>query len=89
MSYVNLPHELDMTFENKGVVSFQKNTFKALSDSQMVWISTNQIIPINFKMRMMVLLMPNAFKKQSKKYFEDFKNFAEHGTSVSQLPEKK
>jgi len=30
----------------------------------------------------MAFLMPGAFKKQSKKYMDDFKAFAEHGTSV-------
>ncbi|MFD2552611.1 SRPBCC family protein [Bizionia sediminis] len=83
MSHVSLPHELDMSFQNEGVVSFQKNQFKAISDTKTLWISENTIVPTSLKMRLMLIFMPNAFKKQSKQYFNDFKNFAEHDISVN------
>jgi hypothetical protein len=31
----------------------------------------------------MLFLMPGAFKKQTKKYMKNFKNFVEHETSVA------
>ena len=40
--------------------------------------------PSGFMMKTMALLMPGAFKKQSKKYMIDFKNFVEKGTSVAE-----
>ncbi|WP_337251640.1 hypothetical protein [Maribacter halichondriae] len=38
-----------------------------------------------FMMKTMGFLMPGAFKKQSKKYMEDFKAFAEEGVSVDSI----
>jgi len=33
-------------------------------------------------MKLMAFLIPGSFKKQSRKYADDFKNFAEKGISV-------
>jgi hypothetical protein len=33
-------------------------------------------------MRLVGLLMPGAFRKQSQQYMQDFKAFAEHGKDV-------
>ena len=38
-----------------------------------------------FMIRMEGFLIPEAFKKQSIKYLQDFKDFVAQGTSVSEL----
>ena len=79
----NFPEEFHAIYETKGMHNVQENFFEATSDGKTKWISNCEFTPSGFMMRMMTTLMPRAFKKQSKKYMEDFKNFAEKGTSVA------
>lgn len=81
----NFPEEFHGTYDAKGMLNIQKNYFTETSEGNTKWVSECEFIPTGFMMRMMTLLMPKAFKKQSKQYMNDFKNFAEHGTSVTQL----
>ncbi len=69
-------------FDSSGMHNIQENYFEAIDDNTTKWISKNQFLPTNFGMRIMLLLMPKTFKKQSLKYLTDFKNFAENGISV-------
>ncbi|MCB0463060.1 MAG: SRPBCC family protein [Flavobacteriaceae bacterium] len=78
-----LPREFHANYDTKGMHNIQQNFFEETPDGKTKWISKSEFIPTNFMMRIMVALMPGAFKKQSKKYMEDFKNFAENGTSVA------
>tara|TARA_R110002012_G_scaffold64308_4_gene169090 strand:- start:19739 stop:20197 length:459 start_codon:yes stop_codon:yes gene_type:complete len=78
-----LPQEFHIAYESNGLYSIQENHFKAISDSETLWTSKNEIIPTNFKMRMMLLIMPSTYKNQIKTYLKDFKNFAENGISVN------
>ena len=82
ITYKNLPEEIHMNYDVKGMNNIQKNYFESTVDNYTKWVSKNQFIPTNFMMRMMILIMPNTFKKQSLKYLTDFKNFAENGKSV-------
>lgn len=77
----NMPEEFHATYDAKGVHNIQKNYFKE-ENGKTRWVSESEFQFENFGMKLMGLLMPGAFKKQSKKYAEDFKNFAENGTSV-------
>lgn len=70
-------------FDAKGMHNIQQNFFEAIDNNTTQWTSVNEFVPTNFAMRMMALLMPKAFKKQSEKYLTDFKNFAENGTSLA------
>jgi len=79
----NFPDEFHANYETKGMNNIQKNFFESTPDGKTKWISNCEFIPTNFMMRVMTTLMPGAFKKQSKKYMEDFKNFAEKGESVA------
>ena len=79
----NFPEEFHATYETKGMHSAQENFFKSTSDGKTKWISNCEFTPSGFMMRMMAFLMPGVFKKQSKKYMDDFKDFAENGTSVA------
>ena len=63
--------------------NIQENYFEAVGMDQTKWTSKSEFIASSFMLRMMMFLMPGAFKKQSKIYMEDFKNFAEKGTSVA------
>ncbi|MEX0362496.1 SRPBCC family protein [Flagellimonas sp.] len=77
----NLPDEFHMTYDTKGVHNIQKNYFKEV-DGKTLWVSESEFQFSGFGMKLMAFLMPGAFKKQSLKYLEDFKAFAETGKSV-------
>jgi hypothetical protein len=80
----DFPYEFHATYDAKGMHNKQENFFEELADGKTQWTSTSEFEASSFMLRMMLFLMPSAFKKQSKKYMEDFKKFAENGTSVSQ-----
>ncbi|MGX7667406.1 SRPBCC family protein [Flavobacterium pedocola] len=74
----NLPEEFSGTYEMDGVTNNIKNSFIAVSDTKTLYRTENEfIIKNNFVMKMFALLMPGLFKKQSMKYLESFKKFAE------------
>ena len=77
----DLPNSFHTTYDTKGVHNIQKNFFKE-EQGKTRWISESEFQFENFGMKLMAFLMPGAFKKQSKQYATDFKNFAENGTSV-------
>ncbi|MFC0605562.1 SRPBCC family protein [Winogradskyella pulchriflava] len=78
----NFPNEFHATYTTKGVRNIQQNYFEQIADNQTKWICKNEFEPTNFMMNAMLFLMPSAFKKQTKKYMTNFKNFVENGTSV-------
>lgn len=77
------PYEFHGTYDVKGLHNIQENYFKEDGNGHTVWTSKSEFLPTTFMMRLMTLLMPRAFKKQSKLYMNDFKNFAEKGVSVA------
>ena len=77
----NLPEEMHTTYDTKGVHNIQKNYFRE-EDGKTRWTSESEFQFSGFGMKLMGVLMPGAFKKQSLKYMQDFKNFAEKGISV-------
>ncbi|WP_426430823.1 SRPBCC family protein [Winogradskyella sp. HB-48] len=79
----DFPNEFHATYTTKGVRNIQQNYFESTPKGHTKWISKNEFQPTNFMMNAMLFLMPGAFKKQTKKYMTNFKNFAEKGTSVS------
>ncbi len=78
----NLPHEMHATYKTKSMHNSQENYFKRTSEGFTKWTSKSEFLPLTFFMRLMTIFMPSTFKKQSLKYMQDFKNFAENGTSV-------
>ena len=78
----NLPDELHVTYDTKGVHNIQKNYFKVIDDTTTRWVSETEFQFSGFMMKLIGFLMPNSFKKQSQQYLQDFKAFAETGTSV-------
>ncbi|MEX0291442.1 MAG: SRPBCC family protein [Flavobacteriaceae bacterium] len=79
----NLPYEFHTTYDAKGVHNIQKNYFKDIGGHSTKWISESEFQFSGFMMKLMAFFMPGAFKKQSLKYLQDFKAFAEDGTSVA------
>lgn len=83
VSHSKLPNEFHGTYSVKGIDNLQENYFEETANGSTKWTSISDFLPLNFNMTAMLWLMPKAFKKQSKRYMLDFKNFAEKGTSVS------
>ncbi|KAA3609348.1 MAG: SRPBCC family protein [Calditrichaeota bacterium] len=72
----NLPDEFSGTYETTGVWNEVKNLFSESGDSKTKWISHVDFQLSGF-MKIIAFLMPGSFKKQSFKYMELFKAFAE------------
>lgn len=72
----NLPQEFTGTYETKGVYNIVKNQFIALPGNRTHYISEQEFQFTGF-LKIVAFLMPGAFKKQSKKYLENFKKFVE------------
>lgn len=72
----NLPEEFTGTYEADGVFNVVKNRFVKLAPDRTKYI-TEQEFQFRGWMKLLGLLMPGAFKKQSRKYQADFKQFAE------------
>ena len=78
---MNLPSSFKASYEAKGVYNVQQNIFEEESSDTTRWISTNEFNFSGF-MKIIGFFMPGSFKKQSLKYMNDFKDFAESGKSV-------
>ncbi len=75
----NLPDEMILVYEAKGVWNRCINRFVVLSAEQTLWNFETEF-RCNGWMRVMVFLMPGLFKKQSRADLQHFKEFVE-GTS--------
>lgn len=73
----NLPDEFSGTYETKGVFNTVRNRFEKLSETKTKYITENEFQFKGF-MKIIGFLMPGSFKKQSMKYLQDFKKFAEN-----------
>jgi hypothetical protein len=76
-----LPDQFSATYEAKGVWNEVKNTFTEPQPGTTIWTSENEFKLKGF-MKLMALVMPGAFKKQSFKYMKMFKEFAESRYSI-------
>lgn len=72
----NLPDEFSGTYEAKGVWNEVKNFFYEVDEQTTKWVSENEFRCSGF-MKIFILLMPGSFKKETQKYLEQFKVFAE------------
>lgn len=79
----NLPEEFHGIYEMKGGVNILKNYFIPVSDTQTKWVSESEF-KFSGLMSVMSFFMKGAFKKQSMKYLEQFKAFAEGGEAARQ-----
>jgi len=72
----NLPEEFTGTYETRGMKTRVKNKFEKIDENSTKWIVENEF-QLNGFMKIMAFIMPGAFKKQSFKFMERFKTFAE------------
>jgi len=76
----NLPEIFNGVYETAGVKNWSNNSFVAVGANQTKWIAENEFKFSGF-MKLMGLLMPKAFSKQTGKYMQQFKVFAEGATA--------
>jgi carbon monoxide dehydrogenase subunit G len=72
----DLPKEFSGTYDAKGVHNIIENRFYPVGENKTKWVADNEFQFSGF-MKLMGWLMPGAFKKQSQKFLEDFKAYAE------------
>lgn len=72
----NLPDEFFATYEAKGVFNIVAIFFEALPNEQTKYISETEFEFKGF-MKIIGLLFPGAFKKESQKYLDLFKDMVE------------
>ena len=72
----NLPDEFSGTYEAPGVWNEVQNHFAELGPDETRWTTHNEFRFKGF-MKVMGFLMPGMFRKQSYKYLQMFKTFAE------------
>ena len=79
----DLPEKFCGTYEAKGVWNALENRFEALDAGTTKWTSEVEFRFSSWMMKIMALVMPGAFRKQTRTFMEDFKAFAEQGISVA------
>ena len=72
----NFPDEFSGTYETSVVWNKQVNYFEVIDENSTRWISVSEFRCSGF-MKIMCWLMPGAFKKQTLKLMNHFKEFAE------------
>ncbi len=72
----NLPEVFAATYDAKGVHNLQSNKFIPVSEDKTKWVTDTEFKFSGF-MKLIGFLMPGTFKRQSQKYLDDFKTFAE------------
>ena len=73
----NLPQEKTALYEHKHMVNIMSNYFTALGTDKTKWEVVIEYTKfIGFFPKLMALLMPGVFKKQTQKWLDQFKKFA-------------
>jgi hypothetical protein len=72
----------DREIVGKGMWSAARERLTGTGPQTTLWVSENEYRFSGLMMRLVGLLMPGAFRKQSLQHMQDFKAFAEHGTDV-------
>ena len=73
----NLPDEFTATYHTPGVFNIVSNRFQAIDERTTRYITEQEFQFQSFGMKLMGLIMPGAFKKQSMSHMKSFKAFAE------------
>jgi hypothetical protein len=72
----------DREIVGKGMWSAARERLTESGPETTLWVSENEYRFSGLLMRLVALLMPGAFRKQSLLHMQDFKAFAEHGKDV-------
>jgi hypothetical protein len=82
----NIPKGTVVHFEREivteGMWSAAHDQLTEASPNTTLWVSENEYRFSGLMMRLVGLLMPGTFRKQSLQHMQDFKAFAEHGKDV-------
>ncbi len=73
----DLPREFTGSYEAKGVYNLSRNFFVPLPDNKTKYMAENEFRFDGLFLKLIGFLMPGAFKSQTKKYMQYFKDFAE------------
>lgn len=74
----NFPDEFSGTYVHKHMTNSMVNKFTWLGTNKTRWTAEIEYTQLNgFMIKMMAFLMPGMFKKQTQKWLEQFKAFAE------------
>ena len=73
----NLPHEFSGTYDIKGIYNEVRNYFTEVAADKTKWVSHIEFRFSGIGMKILVALFPGMFKKQSQKFMQLFKEFAE------------
>ncbi|GJQ61331.1 MAG: hypothetical protein SCALA702_03840 [Melioribacteraceae bacterium] len=76
----NFPDTFDATYETKGVKNYLYNKFEEIDANTTKWSMTSDFRFAGLY-KLMGWLMPGAFKKETRKSMEKFKEFAEKAVS--------
>lgn len=74
---------IHFNFDTKVMHNIQRNSFETIDKTTTKWICKNEFFPRSLSARIMLLLLPKTFKKQTQKYLTNFKNYVENGTSIT------
>lgn len=74
---MNPPEEFSATYEAKGVFNEVFNKFEPIEENKTKWI-VNNVFKLSGFMKIIGFFMPGSFSKQTCKYMEQFKEFAEN-----------
>jgi len=78
ISSINLPHEKIAIYEHIHMTNIQTTHFKSLSANRTQYISEIEYTKFNGMLpKLMAIFFPGMFKKQSQKWLDQFKEFAE------------
>lgn len=72
----DLPKELVATYETKGVFNIVSNKFTVVNESQTKWVSENEF-RFTGLMKFMSFFMKKSFPRETRKFMNHFKMFAE------------
>jgi len=73
----NLPDEFTGTYDSDGIWNEVKNRFVEVDDNTTKWVSDVEFKSEKLMMKLMMFLLPGMFKKESFKFMQNFKAFAE------------
>ena len=78
---IDFPHEFHGSYIMDGTINNIQNYFSTSSDNGTLWKCHSYFEFSGFMMKLMAFVMPGTFKKQTLKFMNDFKAFAEEGKS--------
>jgi uncharacterized membrane protein len=73
----SFPEHFNFLYTSKEVKNWNDNHFESIDENTTKWTQSN-VFRCKGAIWLFALLMPGMFKKQSMKYMEDFKRFAEN-----------